>query len=352
LDTIQIIFRCEFGTQFGFGHLMRCISLGQAFQEYEQTQTICLSTNSADGFDELFNSANMTHIRLPENAVGLSFNPDNHFQLTDKVITVFDNYDVTEEQMLTYKKNYPNLVAIDDLADRVLHVDMIINQNLGSDQLEYKTINQPKLFLGAQYALLRKNILKARRKKESNRIIMSFGGGEVYGRIKGFFEILLALDKDLDVDILVDFVISGNSNSIDKIRNILTTCERLKFNFIENRLDLSPYIARADFAVTAAGSTVFELACMGVPQIVFVINKNQEITGQKINETGLGTCLDDISNLDIHILRKTFFTFLHDDHMKQSISRQAQKLIDGKGAQRVADGILDHYGYNYKSCWK
>jgi hypothetical protein len=38
--------------------------------------------------------------------------------------------------------------------------------------------------------------------------------------------------------------------------------------------------------------------------------------------------------------------------MKQSISRQAQKLIDGKGAQRVADGILDHYGYNYKSCWK
>ena len=109
-------------------------------------------------------------------------------------------------------------------------------------------------------------------------------------------------------------------------------------------MDLSPYIARADFAVTAAGSTVFELACMGVPQIVFVIDKNQEITGQKINETGLGICLDDINNLDI--LRKTFFSFLHDDQMKHNISRQAQSLIDGKGAQRVADGILVHYGYN------
>ena len=42
---------------------------------------------------------------------------------------------------------------------------------------------------------------------------------------------------------------------------------------------------------------------------------------------------------------KTFFSFLHDDHMKQNMSRQAQTLIDGKGAQRVADGILKHYGY-------
>ena len=78
----------------------------------------------------------MIHIQLPKNALGLTFAPDRHFKLTNKLITIFDNYDVTEEQMITYKQNYPNLIAIDDLADRVFHVDMIINQNLGSDQLE------------------------------------------------------------------------------------------------------------------------------------------------------------------------------------------------------------------------
>jgi UDP-2,4-diacetamido-2,4,6-trideoxy-beta-L-altropyranose hydrolase len=346
LDTVQIIFRCEFGTQHGFGHLMRCISLGQAFQEYERIQTFCFSTSSADGFKDLFDCTKMTHTQLPKNALGLTFAPDRHFKLSDAFITVFDNYDVTEEQMITYKQNYPNLVAIDDLADRVFHVDMIINQNLGSDQLEYNTVNQPKLLLGAQYALLRKNILNARRKKESKRIFMSFGGGEVYDRIKGLLEILLVLDKNLTVNITVDFVIGGKKDNKEQILSFLSTCKKLKFNFIEDQMNLFPYMAKADFAVTAAGSTVFELACLGVPQIVLVIDKNQEITGQKINEIGLGTCLGDINETDSHSFEKTFFSFLHDDHMKQSISRQAQKLIDGKGAQRVADGILKHYGYN------
>ena len=61
---------------------------------------------------------------------------------------------------------------------------------------------------------------------------------------------------------------------------------------------------------------------------------------------GLGTCLGDIKNLEKHIIEKTFFSFFHDDHMKYKMSRQAQTLIDGKGAQRVADGILNYYGYN------
>ena len=61
---------------------------------------------------------------------------------------------------------------------------------------------------------------------------------------------------------------------------------------------------------------------------------------------GLGTCLGYINEIDSHSFEKTFLTLLHDDHMKHNMSRQAQTLIDGKGAQRVADVILDHYGYN------
>ena len=105
-------------------------------------------------------------------------------------------------------------------------------------------------------------------------------------------------------------------------------------------------MARADFAVTAAGSTVFELACLGVPQIVFIIDKNQEINGKTINVRGLGTCLGDIHEIKSHNFEKTFRSYLFDDKMKLKLSSQAQTLIDGKGAQRAADSILNHYGYN------
>ncbi len=175
---------------------------------------------------------------------------------------------------------------------------------------------------------------------------MSFGGGEVYDRIKGLLEILLVLDKDLTVNITVDFVIGGKKDNKEQIRSFLSPCKKLKFNFIEDQMNLSPYMAKADFAVTAAGSTVFELACLGVPQIVFIIDKNQEINGNKIKATGLGTCLGGINEIISHNFEKTFFSYLFDDQMKLKLSNQAQTLIDGKGAQRVAEGILNYYGYN------
>jgi len=325
---------------------MRCIALSQAFFKYKHVNTFCFSISSSDGFSELLKTTNMKYVKLPDNAVGLSFDPNHYVKLTNKFITIFDNYDVTEKQMVIYKQNFPNLVAIDDLADRVFSVDMIINQNLGSDQLNYNFTTLPKLFLGEKYAFLRENILSARRKKENKHIFMSFGGGEVYERIKTLLDSMLRIDKELNEKITIDFILSGKKENKKQIRKLLTRFERLKFNLVENQMDLSPYLARADFAVTAAGSTVFELAYLGVPQIVFVIDKNQEISGQKINEMGLGKCLGDIKNLDTHVFEKTFLSFLHDDRMKQSMSRQAQSLIDGRGAKRVAVSILKYFGYN------
>ena len=182
-----------------------------------------------------------------------------------------------------------------------------------------------------------------KRKKEQDRVFISFGGGEVYDRIKGFLKLLLSIDKIIDETITFDFVISGNNKNKELIKNYFTNCVRIKFNFIENEIDLFPYISKADFSITAAGSTVYELAYFGVPQIVFVIDKNQSINCKMVNEVGLGQCLGDIENLDNVNFNEIFFSFLNDDIMKYNISRQAQTLVDGKGAQRIADGILNFY---------
>ena len=155
----------------------------------------------------------------------------------------------------------------------------------------------------------------------------------------------MELDKTLKTNITVDFVISGTIDSKEKIQDVLLIFNKIQFNLIENQIDLSNWMATADFAVTAAGSTVYELACLGVPQIVLIIDKNQEITGRNINDIGLGICLGDILKLEPHVFLKTFITFLNDETMKINMSSQAQTLIDGKGAERVADGILNYYGY-------
>ena len=37
---------------------------------------------------------------------------------------------------------------------------------------------------------------------------------------------------------------------------------------------------------------------------------------------------------------------IENEEMKTDMSRRSQSLIDDKGTQRVANGILEHYGYN------
>ena len=343
---ISIAFRCDFGLDQGYGHLMRVLSLSYVFNNFDRIKTYILTRSIITKIEKLFSNAGVRVIKLPQKAAGLSFNPGDYLRISDSFITIFDNYDVSIDQMKKYKKNYPNLVAIDDLGDRIFDVDIIVNQNFQSDQIEYRTINKTKLFLGSKYALLRNNILKAKRRKKQNHIFISFGGGEVYDRIKGFLKLLLSIDKSLDEPITFDFVISGNSKNKGLIKFFFKKCEKLKLNFIENEMNLSSYMSRAEFAITAAGSTVYELAYLGIPQIVFVIDKNQEITGNMINEMGLGQCLGNIKNLENVNFNETFFSFLHDDFLKDSISKQAQSLIDGKGAKRVVEGILNHYGYS------
>ena len=45
-------------------------------------------------------------------------------------------------------------------------------------------------------------------------------------------------------------------------------------------------ITRADIAITAAGMTVYELACAGVPFLALVVAGNQERVGRALEQTG------------------------------------------------------------------
>ena len=104
-------------------------------------------------------------------------------------------------------------------------------------------------------------------------------------------------------------------------------------------------MSKADFAITAAGSIIFELAYLGIPQIVFIIDQNQEINSCEINDLGFGKCLGYLSDIKQQEFEKTFISFLHNSDIKNRMSMIGQSLIDGQGAKRVAHEILNYYGY-------
>ena len=229
---IDILFRCDFGRNYGFGHIMRCISLSQAFVKYRDINLLFFTTCKAESLKVLFDNDKVTHIKLPKDALGLNFDPDNFAVIKKNNITIFDNYDVTFNQMENYRAKFQNLIAIDDIADRNFDVDIIINQNIGSKFLNYRFKKAPRLLLGEKYALLRQNVLNAKKKVNNKNIFMSFGGGEVYDRIKKIFDYLLIFDRELYFKIKIDFIFAGTKESKNKILNRFKSFENIDFNFI------------------------------------------------------------------------------------------------------------------------
>jgi len=336
-----IVFRCDFGSKFGLGHLMRCIALSEEFQKYSYIHTVCLTNHYDEKYDELLSQTAMHMIVFPENTIGLAFNLEDYISDPASSVTLFDNYNVTFEQMNEYKKKYQNLVAIDDLADRKFDVDLIINQNINAENLNYKIYQDVKLLLGSKFVLLRKCILNAGENRIKNQVFMSFGGGDIFSRIETLLKMFHEINKKLVNTVHIDFAISSEQALM--VYPLLEVLDKIKFNYISNSYDLSSSIARADFAITAAGTTVFELAYLGVPQITLIIDENQRVTGEEINNKGIGLCLGDIDKILCSDFVGCFFEFLTNDVMKEKMSSRARTFINGEGAKEVVGELIKSY---------
>ena len=104
---------------------------------------------------------------------------------------------------------------------------------------------------------------------------------------------------------------------------------------------MSDYMKDCDVALSAAGSTLYELCACGTPTICFEIASNQE--GSQIWEDR-GYMLyagNAAKNMDACIKACIEHLMWYSDNYdkRRRMSCEMQKLVDGKGSERVAKYI-------------
>ena len=181
------------------------------------------------------------------------------------------------------------LLVIDDLADRVHHADLLLDQNFFglTTNERYRSFVPAdcQQFLGPGYALLGPEYSQLQAlvpiRTQLSRVLVFFGGVDP----ENFTGLTLKTLTDSKFKHLaVDVVIGSQSphqNSINEfaINRPLTT--------IYNSLpSLAGLIARADLAIGAGGSTTWERACLGLPSFGIAIAANQEKSVEALNEEG------------------------------------------------------------------
>lgn len=104
---------------------------------------------------------------------------------------------------------------------------------------------------------------------------------------------------------------------------------------IVNAPNVPGLMADADLAVSAGGSTCWELAFLGVPALLLVTAKNQQGIALGLDEAGAAESRGWAGDVTPTALAEALARLAQDAPRRAEMSRRARALVDGRGAERV-----------------
>ena len=109
---------------------------------------------------------------------------------------------------------------------------------------------------------------------------------------------------------------------------------------VRDPVDLPDRLAAADLAIVGAGTMKFEVACLGRPAVLLAVADDQLPVGPPYAATGAAAYLGDGRTISPAAVAAAVQGLLADKVRLEAMGRTAAELVDGRGADRIADAIL------------
>jgi len=332
-----IIFRCNAGREEGLGHFVRCLSLAEELQARGAAVMFLADFDSLEWpLDQLFQR--MIPWRPIEDD-----GPDGILKAVDEqraAAVIVDSYYPDEAYFREITDRGFLVAAIDDEAKRGLPVNLIVNQNFGAERLIYRTRPDTVQLLGAEYALLRRNILElrstgARREflAQAAKVLIVMGGTAPKNLAPHVLRALYATGLPLAIRALV-----ADSDFGYALEAIPAT-EHVQLQTLLHVDDVAEHFLWSDLTVAAAGSTCWELACLQTPMALLFAFENQRVVYENMTAAGAALGLGTAEEATPETLAGPLKDLLGDAGRRAGLARQAATLIDGEGSRRVAEAL-------------
>ena len=257
-------------------------------------------------------------------------------------LVILDSYFVTPQYMEAVKRTVP-LLYTDDLNLFDYPVDIVVNYNIYGPDVPYP---QNKMYLlGPQYAPLRKEFQGVSQRNTKDRVenvLVSTGGTDPYHVALHCAEYLREhLPRENMIFHLVLGAMNQDAAELERI------AEELPFIRLHRQItNMCSLMLQCDAAISAAGTTLYELCACGLPTVTYILADNQIQGAQMFQKAGLMPCAGDIRE-DACFLERLFelLNSLADDFaQRQRIAEQMQGAVDGRGAARLAEAVLKQSG--------
>ena len=339
MESAYLIIRADAGSQIGTGHVMRCLALAQAWQRRGGRIVFVISVPvaaletrlQAEGISVVYLSAQPGSDKDAVQTAALARQMPGAW-------VVVDGYHFNTSYQRIIKESGQHLLVIDDHGHAQQYcADIILNQNLHAHEGLYaKRASDTLLLLGARYLLLRQEFLQAKERSceiptAARRVLVTLGGSDPENVTATVIQAL----QQVRVEGLEAAVVVGGSNP--HFAQLRAAIEESRFPiYLEHNVaNLAKLMTWADIAVSAAGSTAWELAFMGLPSLVIVVADNQQPIAEQLERGGVVHNLGWHKNLTSCDIAYKISAVAASAELRRLMSQRGPTIVDGNGADRV-----------------
>lgn len=322
-SPLRALILTEAGGSRGLGHLSRCSALHEALLQH-RVQTSLLVDLPSDSTLSLSESGQTARPWLRT--------PPEPNELAGTDIVIIDSYVADVELYQSIASAVPCLVSFDDTCRIPYPPGLIVNPCISAIRALYEGY-EGGLLVGADYAPLRRPFWRCRPRtmnESISKVLISVGGQENTTLGLHIASSLAQQFPSLQLQLLS----SASMAPATKRRNIEVT----------PRVDAEGVYAAmqwCDVAISAGGQTLHELGAAGVPTIMFAIVDNQLPNVMAWEESGAFVRVDGATAEELASHIPAALNQLSSPLERRIRSERAQRLVDGRGALRLASAIID-----------
>ncbi len=397
----MILIRADANEKVGTGHMMRCLAIARAVRQ--RGQQVCFITADDRGtpllkdkgqdYRVLHSDFRNMEAELPELVrIVAEYKPD---------FLLADSYHITSRYLREIRQTVP-VGILDDMVRTDLSADLLINYNIFADASLYGTAagrtgeasvgsqprmgeageasagsqpgvgrtgeasvgSQPRMgeageasagcqlgvgeageagvgyLLGTDYVPLRSEFegIEYFVREKAETVLVTTGGSDPYN-LAG--QLLKKALSDPRTAALRYLVVSGAYNVHQpELRAIESAHANVRICC--NVSNMSGLMQESDIAVSAGGSTMYELSAVGVPVICFSFVDNQERIVKGFADKKLACFGGDYLRQGEAMLDQVVShmgSLAEDFALRRSLSERLRKVVDGRGAMRIAERL-------------
>jgi UDP-2,4-diacetamido-2,4,6-trideoxy-beta-L-altropyranose hydrolase len=338
--TAVVGIRANAGPTVGFGHVRRCVSLAEAL--IEKGAEVVFFANAESQPDSWLPRARtgIAHVEIvPADEARTLTTTYSHARNLNVQVLVVDSYDSTAEALA--KAPITIATIIDEAPALAIPAMLIVNGAADAASASHPLATGARALLGPEYVLLRREFAVQEPRvlrPETSHVLVMAGGGDSTGLSLLFVDCVRVVLRDATITVVVGPFFSDTV--VAALRDKAASDPRL--HLVRDPSSVRELMMSADVAITSGGQTTYELAATGLPACAVRVALNQTGNLEGLRARDAILWVGDVGDADLPTrVDRGLRALVTDARLRQSLSRAGQMTVDGRGASRVADAILE-----------